>query len=99
MQFLMHWEVFLIFLLSAPELAVPVSSAKITDLDQMVALVLSGLFVLLFSVRDLISQEHGQISYVSQTVTVLLNGLGGALVEAVGRIRRRSRGRNIATNF
>jgi hypothetical protein len=98
-QFWLHRQFFLIFLLNTPERTVPLSSAKTTDLDQTTAAILSGLFVLLFSVKDLINRKREKIASTCQVVSDMLSGFQRTMVEAARGPIRWSGGRNIAANF
>lgn len=52
----------IVLLLTSTESTAPITPYKITDLDQMFALLASGIFVLIVSFGDLISREHEMFS-------------------------------------
>jgi hypothetical protein len=94
-----------IILFKAPGSALPGSPSKITDLDQIAALISSGIFVLIFSIGDLADRDW-------EVVAGLLGSVGATLIEwlkqiyralwfdaVVKWIRGRSGGRNVALNF
>lgn len=99
-QVFMLWFQMLFMLLShPPERAVPLSLTKVTDLDQMTALILSGVFVLLFTIRDLFGRERERILSATQAVGETLSSFGEVISEAVRSVKRQTGGTNIAGNF
>jgi hypothetical protein len=104
---------FFFFLLDDYRDSVPITPAKITDLDQMTALVLTGIFVLVFSIGDLINREWEQISAAYRVFLGTLEGFRGAFLfrnlerfylalrldVVVQCFRTRSCRRNVSANF
>jgi hypothetical protein len=69
-------------------LIAPGSPSKTTDLDQIAALISSGIFVFIFSIGDLADRDWEQISFVSCVVAGLLGCVGATLIEWLEQIYR-----------